>query len=67
MPIQSIAENSNAPRKLVRAFYKKTPLLPEVEETPLDELLGRRIAPIDLVAALAGHRGAVVHIGGGSH
>jgi hypothetical protein len=30
----------------------------------LDEVLGR-VVPIDLIPALAGHRGAVLHIGGG--
>jgi hypothetical protein len=38
------------------------PLLPPLDPTTLDELLGGRICPRDFVAAWAGRRGAPLHI-----
>jgi hypothetical protein len=38
---------------------------PLIETVSLDEIIGN-VLPADLIAALAGHRGAALHIGGGA-
>jgi hypothetical protein len=52
--------------KLFQAYLPRPiDLPPALDVGSLDEVFGRVVAPGDLIAAIFGRRGAVLHCGGG--